>query len=259
MQTALITGATSGIGLEMARQLASEKWALILVGRSRHKLVEVQKELASQTPVTLIEADLSQVGSAQFVYDTTIQQGLSVDALINNAGFGDFGEFVNSDFKKQTEMMQLNMVTLTQLTHLFLPGMVTRNHGQVLNVASTASFMPGPLMAVYYATKAFVLSFSEAIAEELSNTKVTVTTLCPGPTASNFQAASEMEDSKLIRGIDKFPSSAEVARFGLAKMHRGTRVAIHGFINRVTTIMPRFLPRTVVTKIIHTAQGRKNS
>jgi hypothetical protein len=167
---------------------------------------------------------------------------------------GDFAFFANSDWHKQEQMINLNVTALTYLTHLFLPGMVQRKFGKILNVASTAAFQPGPAMSVYFATKSFVLHFSEAIADELQGTGVTVTALCPGATESGFQSAASMEDSKLFKG-KKVPSSKVVAEYGYRAMQKGKRVAIHGMMNYIMANSVRFAPRNLVTKIARYVQG----
>jgi uncharacterized protein len=178
-----------------------------------------------------------------------------VDVLVNNAGFGDFGAFGQSDLQRQLAMIDLNVRALTELTHHYLAGMLERGEGRILNVASTASFQPGPLMAVYYATKAYVLSFSEALSEETRGTGVSVTALCPGPTASGFQPAAGLEHSKLLAGR-KLPSSATVAAAGYAAMKRGKPVVISGLKNRVVAASIRVTPRPVVRRIVHKIQER---
>lgn len=258
-KTILITGATSGIGLEFARQSARQGKTLVLVGRSAGKLEEVRKELAAQTTVHIVKADLGHADSAETVLAATQALGLQVDELINNAGFGDHAPFVESDLAKINEMMQVNIVVLTRLTHHYLPGMVARKYGRIMNVASTAAFLPGPLMTVYYATKAFVLSFSEGLAEELSGSGVTVTALCPGPTQSNFQALAAMDGVKLVENPKSLPTSASVAAYGLKHMERGTRVAVPGLMNVLTALTPRFMPRAWVTKVVMTMQSKSTN
>ena len=254
MTTALITGASSGIGLEMARLMAADKVDLVLVARSEDKLQTLADELKSRhnVAVDVIAADLSALDSAQQVVDAL--GGKPVDYLINNAGFGDFGAFLDRDWAKLNEMIQLNMTSLTQLTHLLLPSMVERGSGRILNVASTAAFQPGPWMAVYYATKAYVLSFSDALSYELRKTGVSVTTLCPGATTSGFQALAEMENSKLVRG-KKLPSSAEVAAFGYKKMLAGKGVTIHGLLNWLMAQSVRITPRAMILRVVDLVSG----
>ena len=257
MKTALITGASSGIGLELARLFAQNKTNVVLVARSEGKLRELAQELNKQygVQVRIITKDLSQYGAAQAVYDQLKTQQIAVDYLVNNAGFGDFGFFHESDWAKQEMMINLNITALTHLTRLLVTDMVQRKSGKILNVASTASFQPGPLMAVYYATKAYVLFFSEAIANELADKGVTVTALCPGPTESGFQNAAAMEQSRLVKG-KKLPTSAEVALYGYKAMMRGEEVAIHGLMNWLTAQSVRFTPRKMVTTLVRVLSER---
>jgi short-subunit dehydrogenase len=257
MTTALITGASNGIGLELAKIHASKGGNLVLVARNKSKLDELKKELENQYNVSvyIIGKDLSVFNSAQEVYDETNKQNIKIDYLINNAGFGDFGMFVDSDWNKELQMINLNITTLTQFTKLYLQDMVKHRSGKIMNVASTAAFQPGPIMAVYFATKAYVLSFSEAVNNEVSDKGVTVTTLCPGATESGFQAAAAMEESNLVKGR-KLPTSKEVAEYGYAAMLKGKTVAIHGLMNWILANSVRFTPRSLVVKITRKIQGK---
>lgn len=256
--TALITGASTGIGYELALILAKNKINLVLVARSKEKLLNLQTKLAAEIgiKVSVLDLDLSTESSAQQVFDFCQQQKIKVDYLINNAGFGDYGFFHENDWKKQAEMLQLNIVTLTQLTHLFLPNMIKNKSGKILNVASIAAFLPGPLMSVYYATKAYVLHFSEALANELKDDGITVTTLCPGPTESGFQALAAMEESKIVKG-KKMATSKEVAEYGFQAMMKGEQVAIHGFMNKLMVNSIRITPRSLALKIVRQMQDKK--
>lgn len=175
--------------------------------------------------------------------------------MINNAGFGDFGMFVETDWNKELQMINLNITTLTQFTKLYLQDMVKRGSGKIMNVASTAAFQSGPTMAVYYATKAYVLSFSEAVDNEVSDKGITVTTLCPGATESGFQAVAAMEESNLVKG-KKLPTSKEVAEYGYKAMMKGKTVAIHGFMNWIMANSVRFTPRALVVKITRKIQDK---
>lgn len=259
MATALITGASNGIGLELARIHASKGDDLVLVARNKARLDELKAELEQQYKVTVynIDKDLSLPNAAQEVYDTTKKQNIQIDYLINNAGFGDFGMFTETDWNKELQMINLNITTLTQFTKLYLKEMVKRGSGKIMNVASTAAFQSGPTMAVYYATKAYVLSFSEAIANEVSDKGVTVTTLCPGATKSGFQAAAAMEESALVKG-KKLPTSKEVAEYGYKAMMKGKTVAIHGLMNYIMANSIRFLPRALVVKVTRKIQDKAN-
>ncbi len=257
MATALITGASNGIGLELARIHASKGDNLVLVARNKAKLDELKAELENQFKVSVytIGKDLSATNSALEVYQETTKQKIKIDYLINNAGFGDFGMFVETDWNKELQMINLNITTLTQFTKLYLQDMVKRRSGRIMNVASTAAFQSGPTMAVYYASKAYVLSFSEAIDNEVSDKGVTVTALCPGATESGFQAAAAMEESNLVKGR-KLPTSKEVAEYGYKAMMKGKTVAIHGFMNWIMAHSVRFTPRAIVVKITRKIQDK---
>jgi short-subunit dehydrogenase len=257
MATALITGASNGIGLELAKVHASKGGNLVLVARNKAKLDELKVELERQYKITVytIGKDLSLPHAAQQVYDEIKSQQIQIDYLVNNAGFGDFGMFVETDWNKELSMINLNITTLTHFTKLYVRDMVKRGSGKILNVASTAAFQSGPTMAVYYATKAYVLSFSEALDNEVSNKGVSVTTLCPGPTESGFQAAAAMEESNLVKG-KKLPSSREVAEYGYASMMKGKTVAIHGMMNYLMANSVRFLPRALVVKVTRMIQDK---
>lgn len=256
MATAIITGASSGIGLELAKIFAKHKIDLVLIARSEGKLNELAAGLQKEFGITIhvLAKDLSNYHAAREIFDWCNQQHITADYLVNNAGVGDFAFFHKSEWHKQEQMINLNITALTYLTHLFLPGMAARKFGKILNVASTAAFQPGPGMSVYFATKAFVLHFSEAIADELNGTGVTVTALCPGATESGFQSAAAMEDSKLFKG-KKVPSSKTVAEYGYRAMQKGQRVAIHGTMNYIMANSVRFAPRNLVTKIARYIQG----
>ncbi|MBY0385203.1 SDR family oxidoreductase [bacterium] len=249
MATALVTGASSGIGLELAKVLAREKMDLILVARSLDKLEELKKELSPLGPkISVISHDLSTPGSALELYKKTQSLGLNVDCLVNNAGFGEFGEFFKIDRQRQTDMIHLNITSLTELSHLYLPSMLQKKSGHIVNIASTAAFQPGPLMAVYFATKAYVLSFSEALSEELNGTGVSVTTICPGPTESGFLAAAHLESADLFKRSN-IPTSKEVAEFTFKAMQNKDVVAVHGWGNWLLAQSNRLAPRSVVRKI----------
>lgn len=248
MATALITGASGGIGLELARLFAQQGVDLILVARSSDKLQALQQAFQEQyrIQVTVICKDLSQETASEALYQSICEADITVDYLINNAGFGDYGLFTETDWVKELRMIHLNIVALTYLTKRFLQDMVSRGEGRIMNVASTAAFQPGPLMAVYFATKAYVLSFSEAVANEASGTGVTVTTLCPGPTSTGFIQASGTEKSGLFNS-NRLPNPDRVARFGYNAMMRGKTVAVHGLMNKILVqavrLTPRFLAR----------------
>ena len=247
--TALITGASGGIGAELARYHAAKGGDLVLVARSGDALEQLKQELASahNVKVMVIVADLSQSESAQAIYQQTEASGIQIDILINNAGFGGHGKFHQRELGKDQAMMQVNMVSLVNLTHLYLQGMVARNSGKILHVASSAAFMPGPLQAVYYATKSFVVSFSQAIAQELADTKVTSTALCPGAVATGFVKAGDLEG---VSAWDKAATPESVAKYGYEAMQRGDLIAINekALSFMINWVIP-FLPRKTVLKI----------
>ncbi len=256
-KTALITGASSGIGLELARVMAREQIDLVLVARNQEALEQLQESLQVEHSVSahVIPADLSNMEEVRKVYSTCQKEGWKIDYLINNAGFGDFGFFVESDWEKTAGMIDLNIKSLTLLCKLFIPDMVTKKYGKVMNVASTAAFQPGPTMAVYFASKAYVLHFSEAIYNELKDTGVTVTALCPGATESNFQKAAAMEESKLVKN-KKLPTSLEVAEYGYKAMMKGKMTAIHGFKNYLLANSVRFAPRSLTVALARKIQDK---
>lgn len=254
---AVITGASSGIGYELAKVFARNKVNVVLIARSEKKLQELAQELEKTYGIIAktLAKDVSQLASAKEIYDWTKQQGFRVEYLINNAGFGDFGFFTETGWDKELEMINLNMTALTALTKLYVKDFVAQKTGKILNVASTASFQPGPLMAVYYATKAYVLSFSEAISNELKGTGVTVTALCPGPTESGFQAAADMKDSKLVKG-KKLPTSQDVAEYGYKALMNAKVVAVHGLMNKIMAQSVRYTPRVVVRSLVRAMSER---
>ncbi len=257
-KTALITGASSGMGLELARVFARDGHNLILVARSTGKLQQLANELNKQYNVnaTVISADLSQVSSVEKIHQKLQQENITIHYLVNNAGFGDFGFFIEGDWNKIEQMINVNITSLTYFTRLFLPLMVRNGFGRIMNVASTAAFQPGPTMSVYYATKAYVLHFSEAIGNELEGTGVTVTALCPGATESGFQAVAKLEESKLVKGR-KLPTSRSVAEYGYKAMMKGRAVAIPGLFNWLMAQGPRFAPRSWVVKIARKVQEER--
>jgi short-subunit dehydrogenase len=253
-KTALITGASSGIGYELAKVFAKKNIDLVLTARSEGKLFEIKDELENEygISVIIIPLDLSDYQNSLKIYELLKAKKITVEYLINNAGFGDYGFFHESDWQKQEQMINLNITALTYLTHLFLKDMVARKSGKIMNVSSTAAFQPGPLMTVYYATKAFVQNFSEALANEVKGFGVTITALCPGPTESNFQAAAEMSDSPLFKR--KMPTSLDVAEYGFKAMMAGKTVAIHGVQNKILHKIVRFSPRKLVTSAVRKIQ-----
>lgn len=250
-RTALITGATSGIGLELANLFAKDGINLALVSRNKTDLEKIKLtfEKLYNISVFIYPTDLAKTDAAQQVYETMTNNGIEIEYLVNNAGFGDYAEFSESDAGKNYDMMMLNMVTLTELTHLFLANMKENKAGKILNVASIAAFQPGPIMAVYYATKAFVLSFSEAISEELKGSGVTVTVLCPGPTTTKFQKEANLGKSKLFKSSLVMDAQI-VAQIGYDGMNQEKVIVIPGFSNWLFSILVRFIPRALTRKLI---------
>lgn len=249
-QTALITGASSGIGRALALQFAAHGYDLVLVARDATALDEVARSVS--TRVHVVSADLSEVHAARVVLEQAARHG-PVDVVVNNAGFGLRGEFAELPLERQLEMIHLNVVALTELTRLLLPDMLSRHRGGVLNVASTAAFQPGPLMAVYYATKAYVLSFTEAIAEEVAGSGLKVSCLCPGPTATGFATRAGMTDAQVFTG--DVMDVTRVAQEGFDGWNAGRITVVPGFGNRRGAFLVRLAPRAMVRRIVKRLNG----
>lgn len=250
---ALVTGASGGIGLEFAKLLAQAGYNLALVARSQDELERIARDLRVQHGIAAqpVVCDLGAPNAAREVYDRIPQ----CDVLVNNAGFANNGSFVQLHEQNILDELQVDVVALTQLTRLYLPGMIARRDGKVLNVASTAGFLPGPNMAVYYAAKAYVISFSEALAEEVRGTGVSVTVLCPGATRTGFSARAKVETTPLFR----FPmaDAAAVAKSGIDGMMRGKAVVVPGIANKLVAIFPKIVPRRLLVAISGKAVRRK--
>ena len=252
METALITGASSGIGLELAKIFASHKYNLILVARREERLREIAQKLESHNvSVEIIPLDLSEPDASRQLFEEVQKRDWSVDILINNAGFGLEGPFRETEWAKEDEMIRLNILTLTGLTKYFMRPMVEQGKGKILNVASTAAFLPGPYMSVYYASKAYVLSFSKALAYEIKDTGVTVSVLCPGPTKTEFQDRAGVQNSTLFSG-KRMPIStaSEVAKAGFDGLMKGKTVIIPGLLNKVGAIGSRFSPSSITNRMV---------
>jgi uncharacterized protein len=249
-RTALVTGPTSGIGRAFADLLARDGYRVVLVGRKRAVLDEVAEDLRARfdVPSHIVVADLGEPRVSEQVFAEVGRLGLFVEVLINNAGFATYGKFAEISLRDEREEMNVNVLALTELTKLFLPAMLEQRQGKILNLASTAAFQPGPLMAVYYATKAYVLSFSEAISNELEGTGVTVTCLAPGATASGFQSRAKMERARLVKNR-KLPDAMSVARAGYDAMLKGQRLVIPGKLNQLLALAPRISPRGAVLRV----------
>lgn len=256
---ALVTGATEGIGYELAKCFARDRHDLVLVARSREKLERVASELSAScgVRVSTVVQDLSVQDGARRLFDEVRRRQIAVDVLVNNAGVGTYGLFADADLEQELAMMQLNMSSLTALTKLFLPQMLQRRRGRILNVASTAAFEPGPLMAVYYATKAYVLSFTEALANELQDSGVAASVLCPGPTRSGFEERAGMSASKLFRrrGVMK---ASDVAEIGYREFMKGKTTIIPGLRNKILVFSVRLGSRKLLPSIVRRFQEPGN-
>jgi short-subunit dehydrogenase len=252
MKTALITGASSGIGAAFAKELANRPMNLVLVARSREKLEQLAADLATRHSIAIeiIVQDLIAPNAGQLVYDTLSAKGITVDLLVNNAGFGDYGVFSDRDLPRQLEMIQLNITVLVALTHLFLRPMLDRGTGDIINVASIAGFLPMPYLSVYAATKAFVLSFSEALWAEAKDQGVNILALCPGPTESAFFKVARFP-SALDRGSPRLVPAEKVVQAALQALDRQrSNQVTGGFANQVLVNLARFLPREAIVSLV---------
>ena len=258
-KTALITGASFGIGLELARIFAREGYNLVLVARTADKLRQVASELekADGTRSLILAVDLTDPGAPSYILDQTSRANILINVLVNNAGFGQYGLFAENDLEECLRQIQLNVTALTHLTRLYLPGMIGRQEGRILNVASTAAFQPGPLMAVYFATKAYVLHFSEALGNELARTGVTVTCLCPGATRTEFHKRAKATGMNLL--MMGSMDARTVAEDGYRALMAGKPVVISGFKNWLVAQSVRLSPRRLVTAIARKTQESKSS
>jgi len=257
--TAVITGASSGIGREFASLMAGRGHDLVLVARDEDRLVELGTKLEREhgVRVRIIAADLADNRAADKICEELEKENIQAEILVNNAGFGNHGRFVETGWEKEYKMIQLNVGAVTRLTKLFLKKMIIDKRGYILNIASTGAFRPGPFMSVYCATKAFVLFLSEAVASEVTGTDVSVTALCPGATKTGFEAAAGIEPSKLRR-YKKAVSPRLVAEFGYEAMLARKPVAVYGSMNRAVVAAGRFLPRKLVTSVVRKLKEGKN-
>jgi len=247
MKTVLITGASSGIGKETAYTYAENGYNLVLVARRMDRLENIKKEIEekNKVSVSILGFDLSKLDSADSLHNEVVKKGLNIDVLINNAGFGINGKYIDSDINKETDMLLLNIVTLTRLTKLFVKDMLKKGNGHIINIASTAAFQAVPNFSAYSASKSYVLNFSEAIAFELKGKNIFVTAICPGATQSEFAKVSNASDKHFKNG----PSSKELAEFIFQSMKSKKVVAIHGLKNRFLVFTQRFSPRSMITAI----------
>ncbi len=260
--TALITGAASGLGFELALLLAKDGYNLILVDVDSEKLRLSEQEILkiNNCEIQLHSKDLSLSNAANEIFEAT--EGIAIDVLINNAGFGVFGSFNDTEWVREAEMLNLHVMTTTHLTKLVLKGMVARGRGKILNISSLAAFQPGPLMSVYYASKAYILSFSEAIANELKGTGVTVTCLCPGQTKTCFQevvsnGVGTLDAENKINFNMACPTA--VAKYGYKAMKKGKVVAVPGMLNKLLSKLPRFVSRRMATAVIRRIQEKNRT
>ena len=255
VKTALVTGGASGLGYELALLLAKDNYNLILIDIDANKLEKAKNELQEKfnSEVTVLVKDLSIVNIAEEIFNEI--KHTPIDVLINNAGFGLYGFFAETNWKREAAMLSLHIMTTTHLTKLLLKGMVERGSGKILNMSSLAAFQPGPLMAIYYASKAYILSFSEAIANELKGTGVTITVLCPGQTKTSFQEVVSEGTSENKIGFN-IASPDEVAKYGYKAMLKGKSVAIPGAFNKFLSLLPRIMPRNTATSIVRKIQEK---
>lgn len=256
--TALITGASGGLGVHFAELFAKDGYDLILVARNEEKMKNLKACLEARYGVQVIVCvkDLAQPNAAKEVYDFVAERAIEVNALVNNAGFADFGPYADADWQRQHDMVQVNIMALIQLTRCFLKSMIARGNGRVLNVASLAAFQPGPLMSVYYATKSFVLSFTEALSVELRGTGVKVSALCPGPTETGFEKNAHLGNSGLFKNLS-VASAKEVAAYGYLKMKQGQTVAIPGLMNKLIVAASKYAPRCMARNLVYLIQKEK--
>ncbi|HVE41728.1 MAG TPA: SDR family oxidoreductase [Planctomycetota bacterium] len=251
-ESVLITGASGGIGEEFAKLFASKGYDLVLVSRNAEKLDLLGASLAAAHAIRaeILAVDLSTSAAAATVQTFLESKGIAPDVLVNNAGFGTFGAFAENELDAELAQIQLNVTTLTHLTKLLLPGMLRRGRGKILNVASTAAFQAGPLMAVYYATKAYVLSFSEALANELKGSGVSVTCLCPGGTRTGFMARAKMGNPEILSKSSVMMEAADVARRGVDGLMKGKRLVIPGMLNKILAHATRFGTRGLNASVV---------
>src|SRR5579875_2013722 len=249
MATALVTGSSAGIGEEFAYALAREHYELVLIARRDERLKQVAEKarILGSGKVTTIAADLARRETPAAIYRQLAEQNIAIDYLVNNAGFGTRGRFAELALERELEEIDLNVGALVAMTRLFVPAMVERRHGTIINVASTAGFQPLPFMATYSATKAYIINFSLAIAAELRGTGVTILALCPGPTWSEFQQVAKIEDARTPRFM--FMDSATVAAQGIDAARRGKSLHVNGVMNLMLAEVARVSPRNLVARV----------
>lgn len=255
---ALITGGANGIGYELAKILCKDNYNLVLIDINHKMLCERENQLSNNfgNRIVALTIDLTKTNAALEIYNKVSELKIEIDILINNAGFGMFGFFANTSWDQEMKMIQLQIVAPTQLIKLFLPDMLKQKGGKILNVASMAAFQPGPLMSVYYSTKAYLLSFSHSVANEIRGTGVSMTVLCPGMTKTGFQAAIGNDNPKIQLNI---ASSENVAQYGYRAMMKGKRIAIPGIINKSIVLIQQFLPTRFVTQMVRQLQEKNRT
>jgi len=263
MKTVLITGASSGIGREFAKIYAQNNYNLVIISRRYERMNELKeyilKNINSKLMIEIICMDLSVEGASKKLYDIIKRKNIVVDTLINNAGigiYGEFSEYTPMEIEKNNKMINLNLKASIELTKFFLDDMLSRSCGRILNVASIAAFQAGPMMATYYASKAFILSFSEALREELKKTDIVVSVLCPGPTATEFEKSSDLTETGLFSKM-KVMSAEKVAKIAYRDFSKGKRIIIPGIINKLAVFGTKIVPRVVATKIAGKLQEKK--
>ena len=251
---ALVTGATSGIGLEIALNFARDGINLILVARTERKLMEIKEKIESdyKVEVLILAKDLTSEEAPDEIYEEVEKRGIRVDFLINNAGFGSFGRLIATDYETEKDLVKLNVLSLLQMNKLFVPLMAARHYGYVMNVASLAAFMPGPVMANYYASKAYVLSLSEAMHEELKKDGVKVTALCPGPVRTNFQERAQLQKTDTAKSF--IMEAKKVADIGYLGLLRGKAIVVPGTFEKIVPVITKLLPRSLVRKVSFLSQ-----
>lgn len=253
---ALITGASSGIGYELSKRFAVDGHNLVLVARKNDVMTQHADQLRDKykIEVIVIPKDLSHIDQVMDLYKEIQQLNLEIEYVVNSAGIGDYGLFIKTEWEKELSMININVIALTYLTKVFAQDMVKRGSGKILNLGSIASFFPGPLMAVYYSTKGYVLRLGLSLSEELRGTGVSITTLCPGPTASKFQQIANMEQSKVIKN-QELPTAAEVARVGYNAMMAGKSFVVHGWRNHFYIFLTKIVPLSWHAWIVKRGQG----
>lgn len=255
---ALVTGASRGIGRELARCFARDGSDVVLVARSEDALRKLKRELETKHDVraTVLPADLTEETTRNELVEEVHDRGIHVATLVNNAGFGEYAAYAETPWSRLSDMIDLNITALSHLTHRFLPPMIERGDGEVLNVASTAAFQPGPYMAVYYASKAYVLFLSEALSYELEDRGITVSCLCPGPTKTGFQEEADMADSDVLNEMPIWYEARDVAEYGMEALRNKESVAVHGWMNFWLAQMVRFMPRSTIRRLVGSRQEK---